>query len=58
MKASGRGFRQGVRPLDIRLHWEPAGAPRAEFEGRIFAVSVTHSDGFAAAVALDPRGIT
>ncbi len=56
MKAAGRGFRQGVRPADVCLEWSPAGAPHARLDGDQFALSMTHSDGFAAAVAIKLGG--
>lgn len=56
MKASGRGFRQGVRPTEVMLGWSQSGAPSARFDGRRYMVSVTHSDGYAAAVAIDMGG--
>ncbi|MCM3556836.1 4'-phosphopantetheinyl transferase superfamily protein [Janibacter melonis] len=52
MKAVGRGFRQGTRPANILLEWSPSGAPSATFEGTRYLLSVTHADGYAAAVAL------
>ncbi|OUE22648.1 Holo-[acyl-carrier-protein] synthase [Clavibacter michiganensis] len=56
MKASGRGFRQGVRPTMVTLDWSTSGSPRASLGGRRFAITATHSDGYALAAALDLGG--
>lgn len=53
MKATGRGFQQGVAPTDIRLSWSRFGGPSARFDGQHYLVSMTHSDGYAAAVAME-----
>lgn len=53
MKASGGGFNQRVRPTDIQLEWSQSGSPSARFNGKRYLVSVTHSDGYAAAVAFE-----
>ncbi len=55
MKSIGRGFRQRIRPNDVQLHWTSEGKPFAEYQGRSFWIAISHSDGFALAVALERK---
>ena len=52
MKASGRGFQQGILPREITVDWSSHGAPSAELDGTHYFLSLSHSDGLAIAVAI------